>query len=51
VRKRIEKAFRWIKTVAGQRQTKFRGTPRVAWALSLAVATYNLVRLPKLLHA
>jgi transposase len=49
VRKRIEEAFGWIKTIAGQRQTKFRGTSRVAWAFSLAVAAYNLVRLSKLL--
>jgi transposase len=50
-RKRIEEAFGWIKTVAGQRQTRFRGTERVGWAFRLAAAAYNLVRLPKLLAA
>jgi hypothetical protein len=49
IRKRIEEAFGWIKTVAGLRQTKLRGRPKVAWAFSFAVAAYNLVRVPKLL--
>jgi hypothetical protein len=31
IRKRIEEAFGWIKTVAGQRKTKFRGVDRVGW--------------------
>ena len=49
VRKRIEEAFGWIKTVAGQRKTRFRGRDRVGWAFTFAAAAYNLVRLPKLL--
>ena len=49
IRKRIEEAFGWIKTVAGQTKTKFRGVDRVGWAFTLAAAAYNLVRLPKLL--
>jgi len=49
IRKRIEEAFGWIKTVAGQRKTKFRGRDRVGWAFALAAAAYNLVRLPKLM--
>ncbi len=49
VRKRIEEAFGWIKTVAGQEKTKFRGRDRVGWAFTFAAAAYNLVRLPKLL--
>ncbi len=48
IRKRIEEAFGWIKTVAGQEKTSFRGRDRVAWAFTLAAAAYNLVRLPKL---
>jgi len=48
-RKRIEEAFGWIKTVAGQRKTPFRGRDRVGWAFTFAAAAYNLVRLPKLL--
>lgn len=51
IRKRIEETFGWIKTVAGLRQTKLRGRPKVAWAFTFAVAAYNLVRAPKLLAA
>jgi transposase len=49
IRKRIEEAFGWIKTVAGHRQTKLRGVGRVGWAFTFAAAAYNLVRLPALL--
>jgi transposase len=49
IRKRIEEAFGWIKTVAGQDKTKFRGVDRVGWAFTFAAAAYDLVRLPKLL--
>ncbi len=48
-RKRIEEAFGWIKTVAGQRKTRFRGRGRVGWAFTFAAAAYNLVRLPRLM--
>jgi transposase len=51
VRKRIEEAFGWVKTVAGQARTKFRGRDRVGWAFAFAAAAYNLARLPKLLAA
>jgi transposase len=49
IRKRIEEAFGWIKTVAGQAKTKMRGRDRVGWAFTFAAAAYNLVRLPKLI--
>jgi len=49
IRKRIEEAFGWIKTVAGQRKTRFRGVGRVGFAFTFAAAAYNLVRLPRLL--
>ena len=49
IRKRIEEGFGWIKTVAGQDKTKFRGVDRVGWAFTFAAAAYDLVRLPKLL--
>src|ERR1700738_5102402 len=49
IRKRIEEAFGWIKTIAGQRKTRFRGRDRVGWAFAFAAAAYNLVRLPKLM--
>ena len=51
VRKRIEEAFGWIKTVAGLRKTKLRGLAKVDWAFTFAAAAYNLVRLPKLVGA
>jgi hypothetical protein len=50
-RKRIEEAFAWIKTIAGQAKTSFRSTARVGWAFTLAAAAYNLIRLPKLIGA
>src|SRR5215207_6096226 len=49
IRKRIEEAFGWIKTIAGQARTKLRGLARVRWSFTLAAAAYNLVRLPRLL--
>jgi len=49
IRKRIEEAFGWIKTVAGQDKTRFRGRDRVGWAFTFTAAAYNLVRLPKLI--
>ena len=49
IRKRIEETFGWIKTIAGQAKTRFRGLDRVGWAFTFSAAAYNLVRLPKLL--
>jgi transposase len=49
IRKRIEEAFGWIKTVAGLRKTKLRGLPKVDWSFTFAAAAYNLVRAPKLI--
>jgi transposase len=49
IRKCIEEAFGWIKTVAGQQKTRFRGVERVGFAFTFAAAAYDLVRLPKLL--
>ncbi|MBO0719077.1 MAG: IS5 family transposase [Rhizobiales bacterium] len=51
IRKRIEEAFGWIKSVAGLRQTKLRGLAKVDWAFTFAAAAYDLVRLPKLIRA
>ena len=51
IRKRIEEAFGWIKTVAGQQKTQIRGIDRVGWAFNFAAAAYNLTRLPKLMAA
>jgi transposase len=49
IRKRIEEAFGWMKTVGGLRETKLRGLPRVDWAFTFVAAAYNLVRAPKLI--
>lgn len=49
VRKRIEEAFGWIKTIAGLRKTRFIGQAKTDWAFTFAAAAYNLIRLPKLL--
>src|ERR1700728_4487169 len=49
IRKRIEEAFGWIKTIAGQEKSRFRGRDRVGWTFTSAAAAYNLVRLPKLI--
>lgn len=48
-RKVVEEFFGWLKTVAGQRKTKYRGLWRVGWAFTLAAAAYNLVRMRNLL--
>lgn len=49
IRKRIEEAFGWAKTVAGLRKLRHRGLPKVDWQFTLAMAAYDLIRLPKLL--
>jgi len=51
IRKRIEEAFGWAKTVAGLRKARHRGLPKIDWQFTFAMAAYNLVRLPKLLEA
>ncbi|MGH6884191.1 MAG: IS5 family transposase, partial [Hypericibacter sp.] len=48
-RKRIEEVFGWIKSSAGLAKIKLRGRDRVNAAFTLALAAYNLIRLPKLL--
>lgn len=50
-RKRIEEVFGWIKASAGLARIKLRGRARVDATFTLALAAYNLVRLPKLLAA
>jgi hypothetical protein len=49
IRKRVEEAFGWAKTVAGLRKMRHRGLLKVDWQFALAMAAYDLVRLPKLL--
>ncbi|MEJ1970572.1 MAG: IS5 family transposase [Rhizomicrobium sp.] len=50
-RKRIEEVFGWIKSSAGFGKIKLRGRARVDAAFTMALAAYNLIRLPKLLGA
>ena len=49
IRKRIEEAFGWMKSVGGMRRPMLRGLPRLGFAFTFAAAAYNLVRLPKLM--
>jgi hypothetical protein len=46
-RKRIEEVFGWIKSSAGLAKVKARGSDQVDAAFTLALAAYNLIRLPK----
>jgi transposase len=48
-RKRIEEVFGWAKSAAGLAKVKLRGRARVDAVFTLALAAYNLIRLPKLL--
>jgi hypothetical protein len=50
-RKCIEEVFGWIKSSAGLAKVKLRGRDRVDAVFILALAAYNLIRLPKLLAA
>jgi transposase len=49
-RKLVEEFFGWLKTVACQRKTRYRGVCRVSWAFTFAAAAYNLVRMRTLLQ-
>jgi Transposase DDE domain len=42
IRKRIEEAFGWIKTIAGRERTQLRGRERVGGAFTFAAAASNL---------
>ena len=51
IRKRIEAAFGWAKTVGGLRKVRHRGLPKIDWQFTFAMAACNLIRLPKPLAA
>ncbi len=51
IRKRIEEAFGWSRTVGPVAKTMLRGLDRVGGQFTLALAAYNLARLPRLLAA
>ena len=48
VRKRIEEIFGWLKTVGTLWKTRYRGTEKLSWYFTLAVAAYDLVRMRNL---
>ncbi len=48
VRKRIEEAFGWMKTIGGLRKTRYRGRERVQMHAYLVGAAYNLIRIARL---
>jgi transposase len=48
LRKRIEEAFGWMKTVGNLRKIKYRGIPKVSWHFIFTAAAYNLVRMRNL---
>jgi IS5 family transposase len=48
IRKRVEEAFGWMKTVGGPRRTRYRGRARVQMHAYLVAAAYNLIRIAKL---
>ena len=50
-RKRIEESFGWGKTIGGLARPMFRGVARLRFKFMLTMASYNLIRIPKLLVA
>lgn len=45
-RPRIEPAFGWLNTIAGQRKVTLRSLPKVEWLFVSTSAAYDLTRLP-----
>lgn len=50
-RKRVEEIFGWIKTIGGFRRTRYRGRKRTDLCGQLVAATYNVIRIVKLLRS
>jgi transposase len=50
-RKRIEEPFGWVKTIAGLARPMLRGVRKLGFKFTLAIAGYNLIRLPRLIEA
>ena len=48
IRKRIEEAFGWAKTIGGIAKLKLRGLARADAAFTFRMIAYNLIRIPKL---
>jgi transposase len=51
IRKRVEEAFGWMKTVGGLRKTRYRGLARVQMHAHRLAAAYNLIRIARLAPA
>ena len=50
-RKRIEEPFGWGKTIGGLARPMLRGAKKLGFKFTLTMASYNLIRLPKLVEA
>ena len=50
-RKRIEESFGWAKTIGGLARPMLRGVCQLGFKFTLTMASYDLIRLPKLLAA
>lgn len=50
IRKRIEEAFGWAKTIGGIARLKVQGIARATAAFTFRMIAYNLVRLPKIIQ-
>jgi transposase len=51
IRKRVEEAFGWMKTIGLLRKLRHRGEPKVTWIFRFTAAAYNLIRIRNLVHA
>jgi transposase len=51
IRKRVEEAFGWMKTVGGLRKTRYRGRDRVQMHAYMVASAYNLIRIVHLVPA
>ncbi len=51
IRKRVEEVFGWVKTVGGGRKLRYCGVDRNRFWMEMTTASYNLVRLAKLIPA
>jgi transposase len=51
IRKQVEEAFGWMKTIGGLRKTRYRGRARVQLHAYLVATAYNLVRIARLAPA
>jgi hypothetical protein len=50
-RKRIEEPFGWGKTIGGLARPMLRGAARLGFKFTMTMASYNLIRIPKLIAA